>query len=106
MEYLNKSTDLGSKQIQGVLASTLSTEKYHSDVSTNTVVFQQLGSSYDAFIDNEDSSDDEVDTSSNTVERKEVNIYSFGKDPVNQFFIGSVTVVGLFLLYRFLQKSK
>jgi len=51
---------------------------------------------------NEDS-DSESETGS---ESKEKPIYSIGKNPINNIFIGSVTVLGLFLLYRLLQKGK
>jgi len=32
------------------------------------------------------------------------NPFSLGKDPIKTFYIGSVTVVGLFILYRILTK--
>jgi hypothetical protein len=34
------------------------------------------------------------------------DIFSLGKDPVKVFYIGSVTVVGLYILYRILTKTK
>ena len=37
-------------------------------------------------------------------EQSEKPIYSFGSNPINGFFLGSVTVLGLFLLYRLLKK--
>jgi len=36
----------------------------------------------------------------------ETPIFSIGKNPVNGIFIGSVTVLGLFILYRLLHKTK
>lgn len=39
-------------------------------------------------------------------ENQEKSIYSIGTNSVNGFFIGSVTVLGLFILYRLLQKTK
>jgi hypothetical protein len=51
---------------------------------------------------NEDS-DSESETGSET---KEKPFYSVGNNPINNIFIGSVTVLGLFLLYRLLQKGK
>lgn len=32
--------------------------------------------------------------------------FSLGKDPIKTFYIGSVTVVGLFILYKILMKTK
>lgn len=60
-----------------------------------------------------DLSDNMVDTdiSGNTLQTKkskqtnpEKSLYSIGTSPVNGFFIGSVTVLGLFLLYKLLKK--
>lgn len=34
------------------------------------------------------------------------DIFSLGKDPVKIFYIGSVTVVGLYILFRILSKTK
>jgi hypothetical protein len=36
--------------------------------------------------------------------KEEKPIYSVGKNPINGLFIGTVTVLGLFVLYRMLQK--
>lgn len=44
------------------------------------------------------------DISGSNMEEKP--IYSIGTSPVNHFFIGSVTVLGLFVLYRLLHKTK
>lgn len=35
---------------------------------------------------------------------EDVNMFSIGDDVINNFFVGSVTVVGLFVLFSFLQK--
>ena len=52
-------------------------------------------------------SDSESETGSETKsDPKEKPVYSIGKNPINNIFIGSVTVLGLFLLYRLLQKGK
>ena len=32
--------------------------------------------------------------------------FSIGKDPIKTFYIGSITVVGLFILYRILSKTQ
>jgi hypothetical protein len=34
------------------------------------------------------------------------DIFSLGNDPVKVFYIGSITVVGLYILYRILSKTK
>ena len=55
--------------------------------------------------DNDDD-DDESDTEdiSGNNSKKEKPIYSIGTNPINGFFIGSVTVLGLFVLYRLFKK--
>lgn len=35
---------------------------------------------------------------------KDYDMFSVGDDSINNFFIGSITVVGLFILFSFLQK--
>jgi hypothetical protein len=42
----------------------------------------------------------------NDEDEDEKNIFSLGNDPVNVFYIGSVTVVGLYILFRILSKTK
>lgn len=37
--------------------------------------------------------------------RRRPDIYSIGDDMIKTFYVGSVTIVGLFILYRILQKS-
>lgn len=39
-------------------------------------------------------------------DKKYRNVFSLGNDPVNVFYIGSVTVVGLYILFRILSKTK
>ena len=34
------------------------------------------------------------------------DMFSLGNDPIKTFYIGSITVVGLFILYRILTKTK
>ena len=34
------------------------------------------------------------------------NIFSLGQDPIKTFYIGSITVVGLYILFRILSKTK
>jgi hypothetical protein len=36
---------------------------------------------------------------------RHMNRFSVGDDKISQFFIGSFTVVGLFVLYRFMHKK-
>jgi hypothetical protein len=45
---------------------------------------------------------DTQDISGNS--KKEKPIYSIGTNPINGFFIGSVTVLGLFVLYRLFKR--
>jgi hypothetical protein len=65
----------------------------------------------------DDSSDDDSDDDSDELYKKgEIysplatsesanQIFSLGDDPIKSFYIGSVTVVGLFILYRMLIKK-
>jgi hypothetical protein len=46
------------------------------------------------FADADDDDDDE-----------KPNIFSLGNDPIKTFYIGSITAVGLFILYRILTKK-
>jgi hypothetical protein len=55
---------------------------------------------------NEDSDSESESESETGIESKEKPFYSVGNNPINNIFIGSVTVLGLFLLYRLLQKGK
>ena len=56
--------------------------------------------------DSDSGSDSDSDYRDISGSKKEKPIYSIGTSPVNQFFIGSVTVLGLFVLYRLLHKTK
>jgi len=128
MEYNSESNEnLGkSTGIEGVYLSSLKTNEYNSDKKKPAyVVFQPNGDSYNALADydigydisntpfserknrpnaNEDCSSETG--SDDGSEKKTKNIFHIGPNPINQFFIGSVTVVGLFILYRFLHKNK
>jgi hypothetical protein len=83
-------------------------------VNSTKVEFQPDKSTgyYSAVVLNSNMATDESDTediSENRISHKTSNetpIFSIGKNPVNGFFIGSVTVLGLFILYRLLQKTK
>jgi hypothetical protein len=111
MEY-SYSDSLGKSQIQGVLASSLIGEKYTLDknrTGTN-VVFQPSGSFFStlAIVDTSDNTETHSDTNDDE-EKDDENKggrFNFINDPINSFFIGSVTVVGLFVLFRLLQKTK
>ena len=39
-------------------------------------------------------------------DKKNRNIFSIGDNYINTFYVGSVTIVGLFILFRMMQKSK
>jgi len=131
MEYsTTQSNNLGNSSIQGVLLSSLNSEKYTSNDEKNNVnvLFQPSGSFFSLFMDNNKKSNNNgygfVDISENDTEMIELETsssssfsidinednkygkFNFIKDPINSFFIGSFTVVGLFVLFRFLQKNK
>ena len=101
--------DLGNSKVQGVLVSSLISEKYDTNNKNNNinVVFQPNDVFYSSLVEDKnkkEESDDEIDTSNN--ELKEKDIFVFIKDPINSLFIGSITVVGLFVLFRLLNKNK
>ena len=50
--------------------------------------------------------DSEYDISGQNQLEGQKPLYSVGKSPINNVFIGSVTVLGIYLLYRLLQKTK
>ena len=66
--------------------------------------------------DSEDDDDHTDDESTELYEKNEIyaplvtskppktNIFSLGPDPIKNFYIGSITVVGLFILYRIITK--
>ena len=121
MEYSsldNKSINLGNSQIQGILASKLNSEKYTIDSKKDNtnVIFQPSGSFFSPLVHDEkndygffDSSnnDHDNDDDNDDDDNKMINgTFNFINDPINSFFIGSITVVGLFVLFRLLQKNK
>ena len=101
--------DLGNSKVQGVLVSSLISEKYDTNNKNNNinVVFQPNDVFYSSLVEDKnkkEESDHEIDSSNN--ELKEKDIFVFIKDPINSLFIGSITVVGLFVLFRLLNKNK
>lgn len=105
--------DLGNSKVQGVLVSSLIGEKYdtNNEKSNINVVFQPNDVFYSSLVEDKEKmeeSDIEIDTSNNDSkdELKEKDIFVFIKDPINSLFIGSITVVGLFVLFRLLNKNK
>jgi hypothetical protein len=54
----------------------------------------------------EDETDDSCSDDSNKNNTKTVDIFDLENDYVKTFYIGSITVVGLYILYRILDKSK
>lgn len=52
------------------------------------------------------SRDIEESNEENKSQNQKKSIFSIGDDYINNFYIGSVTVVGLFILFRILQKTK
>jgi len=69
---------------------------YYSVLALNSMGGHGIGYDLDQDID--------ISGQEQNENKEEKPIYSFGSNPVNGFFIGSVTVLGLFLLYRMLQK--
>ena len=86
---------------------------FKPDTSNNFLSILSLKMGGDGIGYNLNNSDSDSDCGSQTdisgkeqEKKEEKSIYSIGKSPVNGFFIGSVTVLGLFLLFRLLQKTK
>ena len=118
MEYSTslQSPSLGNSQIQGILVSNLNNQKYNVEKKETNIVFEPKGQFFAPLADNNDYGF--LDTSNNNEnqqeEKEEKNQdegegedrFKFVKHPINSFFIGSITVVGLFILYRLLQKNK
>ena len=112
MEYSmnNTSSNLGTSYVQGYLVSNLLGEKYVANTNkpNTNVVFEPSGSFYSILVDDGSI----VDTSNNMDNETEEDddskngTFNFVNDPINTFFIGSITVVGLFVLFRLLQKTK
>ena len=102
--------DLGNSKVDGVLSSTLLSEKYvsNSEKNNTNVVFQPNNMFYSSLVEDKGKIDDETDTSNNDPisESKEKDIFAFMKDPINGFFVGSITIVGLLVLFRLLNKNK
>jgi len=73
---------------------------YYSVISMNTMGGNGIG--YD--LSNELSNDLSNNNYDISGQEQEKPLYSIGSSPINGFFIGSVTVLGLFLLYRLLKK--
>jgi len=78
----------------------------YSIPSTNPSKLSDFSNSTVSLIQDESDSESESGSESSENNKKEKPIYSIGKNPINNIFIGSVTVLGLFLLYRLLQKGK
>jgi hypothetical protein len=75
----------------------------NSDIANSVTEFSKLyknGEIYATPTPGDDSDDDE------DIETKRHNLFSLGSDPVNVFYIGSITVVGLYILFRILSKNK
>lgn len=116
MEYNSDSKpNLGkSTGIEGVYISSLNSNTYNSENKKSVdVVFQPNGDSYNILVDNDIGYDiSNQDTSSNLSSQQErdpekkYDMFNIGENSINQFFIGSITVIGLFMLYRILQKNK
>ena len=116
MEYSsldNKSINLGNSQIQGILASKLNSEKYTIDSKKDNtnVIFQPSGSFFSPLVHDDkndygffDSSNNEEEEDDNDDNKMINGTFNFINDPINSFFIGSITVVGLFVLYRMMEK--
>jgi hypothetical protein len=48
----------------------------------------------------------EVSVGEQQQEKKPVSLFDIGANPIAEFYIGSVTVVGLYILFRLLHKGK
>jgi len=76
---------------------------YYSALAINPLGGNGIG--YDLLQDDSNINDNTMDSSGSTQEKIEKPMYSIGMNPINGIFIGTVTVLGLFVLYRLLQKN-
>jgi hypothetical protein len=110
MEYNSGSKpSLGkSTGIEGVYISSLKSNKYESaNNKTIDVVFQPNGDSYNAIVDYEIGYDiSNLDHSNDNSMKSAEEPRDIFNNTINQFFIGSITVIGLFMVYRMLQKHR
>ena len=90
----------------------------NSDVTFRPIKQSSGDMQYVALIYDSDDDDDHTDDeSAELYEKNEIytplatskppktNIFSLGPDPIKNFYIGSITVVGLFILYRIITKK-
>jgi hypothetical protein len=99
--------------IDGVYISSLKSNEYNSSNNKSLdVVFQPNGDSYHTLVDDDIGYDisniPRKSSNDNMIEsddKSSYDVFHIGDNPINQFFIASVTVVGLFVLYRMLQKK-
>jgi len=103
------------------LGQPLSTPYKPSIIPNNDVTFRPLKQTngninYIALIESEreviiedsdyyNSDNESVDTPLETSVSPTKDIFSLGNDPIKNFYIGSVTVIGLFILYRMLNRK-
>lgn len=100
----------------------INTKPYYSSMNTMDVSFKPVktpngNANYIAILENDDEnimvpdneydnkSESESDTSYNINHSDNLDIYTLGNDSIKSFYIGSITVVGLFILYRILDKT-
>lgn len=95
------------------LGNTYSTYKPTSVPTMNITlkpVKQPMGNMHYVAIKDADTSTYDMDNYENIEDDKKkedrINLLSLGDDNIKVFYIGSVTVVGLFILFRFLTKTK
>jgi hypothetical protein len=112
--------NLGNPKLEGFLASCLNAQKYTSDSSKNNinVVFQPSGSFFSLLMDKKTNDYGLFDISSENSDlialssddddenKPRKDVFKFMKDPINSFFVGSITVVGLYILFKLLNKNK
>jgi hypothetical protein len=123
MEYNSESkSNLGkSTCVEGVYVSSLKSNTYNSTKQkSGYVVFQPNGDSYNALVEDDIGYDisniqlsderqtDRPDNKSDAHTRSNMkrDMFDVGSHPINHFFVGSITVIGLLVLYRFLHKNK
>jgi len=79
-----------------------SSNGYYSVLALNTMGGDGIG--YDLSDEQDMSGQTQESGQEQNDKKQEKPIYSIGSNPMNGLFIGSVTVLGLFVLYRLLQK--
>lgn len=97
--------------INGFVKSDLSMEPYTAIFETTDVIFVEEGDNYSALLDDHSTYLEEsipyIDNTSSYLKIQTRSPYKIQDgDHMTQFYLGAISVVGLFILFRMMQKSR